>query len=143
MKTPAQTWLRSVLVTGLAYAVIGVVTAGLAQSTSTAQGRIWRLCAWLLSLIAFASHLAWERLRAGAPTLTAARRVAGAVALGAFALAAAGPARAHWSANDFWRIAVLSLALWPVLTGVPAFLAALVGGSILGRLFEREKPLDL
>lgn len=52
-----------------------------------------------------------------------------------YAVIGVGPVRSHWSADDFWRTAVLSLPLWPVLTGIPAFLAALLGGSILGRLF--------
>jgi hypothetical protein len=28
---------------------------------------------------------------------------------------------------------VLSLVLWPVLTGIPAFVVALAGGAVLGR----------
>jgi hypothetical protein len=138
--TGRNTWLRSALLVAVIYAVVGIVTADLAKSAQTIQLRtLWRLAAWLVSLIAFASHVGHERLRVGNSTRQAALHAAAAVALGAFALAAMGPARSHWDATDFRRVAVLSLALWPILTGVPAFLVALVAGSILGRVVVRKK----
>jgi hypothetical protein len=97
----------------------------------------WRLAAWLLSLTVFASHMTYERSRADWTALRLARRAAAAVAVGAFVLAVVGPARSYWGTDRFWRVTVFSLVLWPVLTGVPAFLAALVAGSVLHRWTAR------
>lgn len=137
--TPRNQWIRPVLLVAVIYAVVGIVTADLAGSTSSHQTvTMWRLAAWLLSLIAFMGHIAYERVRRPREVRNTAARVAAAVALGAFALAAVGPVRSHWGTPDFWRVSVLSLPLWPVLTGVPAFLVAFAAGSILRRLRMRD-----
>ena len=128
------------LLAAIAYAIVGVVTAALAREAASAGMRtVWRLAAWLLSLAVFLGHLVYERFRLGKSTRDAAARVALAVAFGAFILAVAGPVRSHWHANDLWRTAVLSLIAWPVLTGVPAFLAALAAGAILDRFGMRAR----
>ena len=128
-----------ILFVAISYALVGVVTAELSGHAQSPQLRTaWRLAAWVLSLIIFVSHLSYERLRVGNTTTVAALRTAVAAALGAFALAAVGPVRSHWGAADIWRTVVLSLVTWPVLTGIPAFLVALLGGSVLGRVFRRE-----
>ncbi|HEX8942854.1 MAG TPA: hypothetical protein VF785_06915 [Gemmatimonadaceae bacterium] len=141
MKASARdNWLAAALVVAIAYIVIGIGTAGLARSAHSIETRnAWRLSAWVLSFIAFASHVAYERLRPDSTNVGAARHAASAVALGAFALAIEGPAASHWGAVDFWRTAALSVVLWPVLTGVPAFFGALVASSVLGRLLARER----
>lgn len=125
--------LLPVVAAALAYLVIGVVTAYLAGvATSIPVRTAWRLIAWGLSLVVFVVHLLRERRRAPGTAFTAALRSAAGVALGAFAVAAAGPMRAHWGQADQWR-AALALVLWPLLTGVPAFLAALAGGALILR----------
>jgi hypothetical protein len=133
-------WTRSALVVAVVYAVIGVVTAALAGAATSPQMRTaWRLAGWLLSLATFLSHLTYERIQLRSSVKAGAGHVAAAVALGAFVLAAVGPVRSHWDAADFWRVSVLSLPLWPLLTGVPAFLVALVAGAVLKR-FGRRSP---
>jgi hypothetical protein len=132
--TARNQWLRPMLVAAIIYAVVGLVTAYLARSAPSPQMRnAWRLAAWLLSLVTFVGHIAYEQVRLRSAVRNAAAHCAAAVALGAFALAVAGPVRTHWGAPDFWRVAVLSLPLWPILTGVPAFVVALVAGWILRR----------
>ena len=131
---------RSVLLVASLYVVVGIVTAALARSASTVQVRdVWRLVAWLFSLVVFAGHVVYERVRAGNPSKRAAMQAAGAVALAAFVLAVVGPVRSHWDSTDFRRVTVLSVALWPILTGVPAFLVALAGASILGRFVVGDR----
>jgi len=126
------------LLVAVAYPVIGIVTAELSSvASSPRMSTVWRLSAWVLSLIAFVSHVLYEQFRLRSGVRAGATHVAMAVALGAFLLAAAGPVRSHWGAADFWRVSVLSLPLWPILTGVPAFLAALVAGAVLRRLGRR------
>jgi hypothetical protein len=131
-------WIRPMLLVGIVYAVVGIATAELAGAARSPQMvTLWRWSAWLLSLVAFAGHIAYEQFRLRDGVRATATHVAAAVALGAFLLAAGGPVRSHWGAADFWRVSVLSLLLWPILTGVPAFLAALVAGAVLRRLGRR------
>ena len=130
------------LVVAIAYAVVGAATAALAGAAVSTQMRTaWRLAAWLLSLTAFIGHVAYEQLRLESAVRATAVHAAAAVALGAFALAAAGPMRAHWGAADFWRASLLSLPLWPVITGVPAFLVALVAAKVLKRLSGGDRSM--
>lgn len=109
-----------------AYAAIGVGTAALAGSSTSGAGvKGWRFAAWGLSLAVFVVHLILER--ASGPTLAReALRIAVAVALGAFLLALLGPVRSHWAQPDAAK-AIVSLLAWPLILGVPAFVAALVG----------------
>lgn len=126
-------WPRTAAV--LAYVATGLLTAEVANAAATSQGRTgWRLAAWLLSGLIFVVHVAVERVHAGHDVRRAARHAACAVAIAAFIIAAVGPVRSHWGAQNFWRVVALSLLLWPLLTGLPAWLAALVVGQIVGRV---------
>lgn len=123
----------TILLASVAYVVVGIGTSMLAGAAVSRTGvQAWRLAAWLLSLVVFGVHLASEHRRQAGRVTTAAR-VALAVALGAFGLAALGPVRSHWSDPHLMKIAVLSLAAWPVVTGVPAFMVALIIGFFLDR----------
>jgi hypothetical protein len=129
---------RTVLIVGIAYGIVGVLTARLALSAeSTSMRTAWRLAAWLLSGALFALHLGYERLRVGGSPASTAARVAGAVALGAFVLAVAGPVRSSWGTERFRRAAALSMVVWPMITGVPAFMIALAAGSIHQQIVGR------
>jgi hypothetical protein len=124
--------LRLLLGVALAYLVVGLSTAYLARSASSIALRtVWRLAAWAVSLVLFVGQLLYERFRWRSSVRRAALHAALAVALGAFGLAAAGPVRSHWGAPDRWRAALLSLVLWPIVTGVPAFCVALVAGRVM------------
>jgi hypothetical protein len=134
-----QSAVRTVLLASIAYVAVGVATAALAGAASSSAGvKGWRLTAWLVSLAVFSIHLAIERYR-HVPHSSAALRVALAVALGAFGVAALGPLRSHWGEPQLVKMAALSLVLWPVLTGVPAFGVALVGGHVVDRLTGRTR----
>lgn len=130
------------LAAAVVYAVVGIVTATFAGTATSPQLRtVWRLAAWILSLAAFSGHIAFEQMHLRSAVRPTAAHVAAAVALGAFVLAAAGPVRGHWGAADFWRASLLSLPLWPVITGVPAYLVALVAAAVLKRLgSDRSAP---
>ena len=105
--------------------------AGMASSPAGVKG--WRFAAWLLSLVVFAVHFAIERDR-DPRRLNVAARVALAVAIGAFGVAALGPFRMHWGEPARLKLAALSLVAWPLITGIPAFVVALLGGIVLDRL---------
>lgn len=127
----------TVLLAGAAYVLVGTTTAmlaGHASSSVTVKG--WRVAAWLLSLAVFGIHFAVERGR-GERRVSVAVQVALAVAIGALGLAALGPVRTHWGEPARLKLVALSLLLWPILTGTPAFVAALLGGFVLDRAAGR------
>jgi len=122
------------MLVGLVYAGLGFVTGELARSAASPQWRnLWRLSAWPLSLIVFGIHFWHERRHSAAPGVGKAVRVGIAAGLGGLFLALIGPVRSHWGAPDFGRAAILSIVLWPFLTGIPAFLLAWFGNSFLTR----------
>jgi hypothetical protein len=127
--------LLTAILFSVAYVAIGIVTADFAASTASIQGRTaWRLTAWGASLLVYVTQLIVERVRLNSTTLRTALRASGTVAIAAFALAVAGPVRAHWGAVDQQR-ALMALLLWPVLAGVPSFLLALGAAAVIGRAF--------
>ena len=130
----------SVILFSVAYIAVGIVTADFAASAASIQGQTaWRLIAWGVSLLVYGAQLIVERVRFNSTTLRTALRASGAVAIAAFALAAAGPVWTHWGKPDQQR-ALTALLLWPVLTGLPAFVLALGAGAVIGRAFRRAHP---
>ena len=128
----------AVVLAALAYVVIGVATADFAGGAATSQMRTaWRLAGWLLSLAVFLVHLGYEHVRTRNSNARGALRTASAVAIAALVLALVGPVRSHWTASDFGRAVILSVVLWPIVTGVPAFLVSLLGGMVLRRYAHR------
>lgn len=115
-------WVPAVILIGVMYAVVGVVFAW-----PTSHVRVWRLSAWLVCAAAYAAHIWWERFRLRHPPGRAALHVALAVALGAFGLAVG--ANIHSlsvvSTTRHRSLLLISLVIWPIITGLPAFLVAL------------------
>jgi hypothetical protein len=131
------TWM--LLMASVGYFLVGAgtaVLAGMASSPGAVKG--WRVAAWLLSLGVFGVHFASERRR-HSRALAVAARVALGVAIGAMALAAFGPLRTHWGEPSRLKLAFLSVVAWPLLTGVPAFLVALIGGRVLDHMRARAE----
>jgi len=115
--------------------VIGMVTTILSRSsTSPAGGVRWRLAAWAVSFAIFGAHILISRHQPGRSVRQAAGQVAIAVAAATCVLALAGPVRSHWGQPHATRIALLSVVLWPVLTGIPSYVVALVAGLVLDRV---------
>ena len=130
-------WLFAVLLAGIAYLVIGLVSADLAARAATHRGVVgWRLAAWLLSGVVFAAHIVHDQFRLRLPLLPTAWHAAAGAALGAFGLAVAMNIHSYSLASDHrtFQLRVWSLLLWPLITFVPALIAALVASAILRRL---------
>lgn len=123
-----QSWVNAALSGGALYFVIGRVFTWPASHL-----REWRLVAWLLSGAVLAAHVAYEHFRLRNPARAAAAHAAVAVAMGGFALAVGGAIRSFLVAHTLRPTWILALLVWPLLTGVPAFLAALVAASFLER----------
>jgi len=127
--------VRAVLLLGVLYCAVGILFGILAgQAASTEMRVAWRRAAWVVSGIAFGAHLLYDQVRLrGSPRITA-LRVSSAAALGAFGLAVAANIHAR-SVPPEQRspILLLSLAIWPVMTAIPAFVVALVSATFLDR----------
>ena len=133
------TALRTVLFLGALYFVIGIVFGALAGRATSSQGLVaWRWAAWVLSVAIFGLHILYERARArGSPQITA-LQASSAAALGAFGLAIAANVHAHTvGAREHALALALSLAIWPIMTVLPAFVVALVVAVLFDRALRR------
>jgi hypothetical protein len=120
-----------------AYAVIGVGSAALDRSGAPHHVHPWRLAAWLASAAVAVAHIGYEQRQPGGCPLATALHAASAVALGAFGLALA--ANVHWlrSAPRAQHPPLLALPIWPLITGVPAFIVAFAIAAVHTRLPRR------
>ena len=125
----SQRWVLAALLVGVVYVLIGRVFAVPAD-----HARAWRLAAWVVSGIAYAAHIGYERLTLRSSTRVAAVHVAVAVAIGAGGLALAGLIHSLSTGSELRPAWLLALVLWPAITAVPALLVALVAGAALTRL---------
>jgi hypothetical protein len=92
----------------------------------------------LTAMLAFVIHIGLEHFRfRNAPRRTA-LHVSESVSIGAFGLAAAANIHALAAGSGNQRLLALALVLWPIITGVPAFVVALVAAAGLGRLRPNE-----
>ena len=136
MKTTA---VRVVLLVGIFYCAVGIVLGLLAGRAASHQALVaWRWAAWVISAIAFGAHIVYAQLRLGASPRISALQAACAAGLGAFGLAVA--ANVHGFTVAPYRpspLLVLSLAIWPVMTAVAAFVAALVAAFLFARVWRR------
>ena len=133
----SKTWVRAALILGALYALVGIGFALPAYHV-----KLWRLAAWVVSAIAYAAHVCYERFRLRNSPRSAALHVASAVAFGAFGLAVG--ANIHslslGSTSEHRRLLLLALGLWPVITAMPAFLVALGASWILARASSSAEP---
>jgi hypothetical protein len=126
-------WLGAALLVGVVYLVTGLLFASLARSAASNQLRgAWRLAAWAVSAAAFAAHIGYEQIRLRSSPVTTALHAALAVGLGAFLLAVAASlhSRTVATAHHFPAIAFV---IWPVVTALPAFVAAFAVTVLLAR----------
>jgi hypothetical protein len=133
--TPRQSWVRAVVLLGVGYALVGIVFA-----VPATHVKAWRLAAWIVSALGCAGHIVYERFRLRSSPGSAAWHVALAVALGAFGLAVG--ANIHslsaGSTNQQRLLLLLSLGIWPVMTGLPAFLVGLGASLVLAKLMPNR-----
>jgi hypothetical protein len=127
---------RAVVLLGGVYLIAGIVSGALAGQAASHQAVIaWRWAAWLVSAIAFGAHIVYEQVRLRTSPKITALHVSSAAALGAFGLAIAANVHAQTvSPQRHSLILVLSLAIWPVMTALPAFVVALVSAILFARV---------
>ena len=125
-------WLGAVLAVGALYFVVGIVFATLSSASASDQARsTWRLVAWFISAAAFAAHIAYEHFRLSSSRRVTAFHASLSVALGALGLAVAANLHARAAVAGHQRSLTLALLAWPAVTGLLAFLFALLAAAAL------------
>ncbi len=123
-----QPWIRAAFLAGVAYFLVGK-----AFTLPADHVQAWRIAAWIVSFAIYAAHIGYEHFRLRSSARSTALHVAVGVAIGGFALAAAGLIRSLSGTSSLRPVWLLALVLWPVFTAIPAFLGALVAGTVLRR----------
>ncbi|MGI8835079.1 MAG: hypothetical protein ACR2H4_00375 [Pyrinomonadaceae bacterium] len=123
---------------GVLYAGVGIASAALAGAAASDQMQFfWRLSAFVISGVVLAAHVAYEHLgHRNAARVTACHVSLGA-AIGGFLLALRANIHDLGSASGYRPRMLVAFIAWPLLTGVPAFIVALVMAAVLG-LKRRE-----
>jgi hypothetical protein len=130
-------WLTVVLF-GVVYLVVGVAFPN--PSAADKNQFLWRLAAWVLCAVAFAIHIGLEHFRFQNSARRIAFRISVAVAVGGFGLAVAANVHALTRGTGNRVLLALALVLWPLITGVPAFLTAFVIAAALRWLKRNDRP---
>jgi hypothetical protein len=123
-------WFAWALLAGILYLTIGVGFAPL----SVPSVFFWRLAAWIVSAAVYAAHIAYERFRIRSSSHSTALHVGVGAAMGAFGLAAAAIVHSVLSGTGNLPLLGLALLVWPLITGVPAYVVAFVLTEVLARV---------
>ncbi|MEO8436494.1 MAG: hypothetical protein ABI596_16470 [Pyrinomonadaceae bacterium] len=129
-------WLPAVVLLGVVYFVIATAFGAFARSAALGTTRgTWNRLAFVACGIAFAVHIAYEHFRLQSSPRTTAWHTSLAAALGGFVLALAANINELGSSSGYRPRLLIAFIAWPLLTGVPAFLIALVTAA--GLSFRR------
>src|SRR2546429_6133715 len=108
-----QPWLRRLILAGLVYLAVGIAFATFAGwSTSNQMGVTWRFLTLVISAVAFATHTGYEYFQLGNSPRATALHAAGAIAVGAFALAVAANIHGQLVGSSHRRLLVFALVAW-------------------------------
>ena len=120
-------WIPITLIVGAVYCLIGFSFGVFASWSKSFQLVVaWRVASFVVSAIVFALHIGYEHFRFRHRAVSVALHTSLAVALGAFGLAVIANVHAFGVAQANHRMLALSLIIWPLMTGLPAFLVALI-----------------
>jgi uncharacterized protein (DUF486 family) len=125
-------WLRAVLLAGALYCTIGIGFSALAARSSSQRTVVaWNVASFVVSLVVFAVHIAYEHFGIGNRPLIVAWHASLAVALGSFLLAVSANINSFRVAKSPHGLLAIALIVWPLMTGMPAFLVALIAAVAL------------
>ena len=131
--TSRQGWLGPVILAGVLYPVVGIASAALAEAAASPQMQFfWRLSAFAVSGVVLAAHVAYEHFRLRDSARVTAWHASLGAAIGGFLLALMANIHDLGSASGYRPRMLVALIAWPLLTGVPAFVVALVLAVALG-----------
>ena len=128
-----KSWMRTAILVGVLYLVVGISSSTLAGAAASNQMRsFWRMFAFVISGVVFVAHIGYEHFRLRNTARPTAWHASVGVAFGAFALALAANIHDLGSASGYRPRMLIALVAWPLLTAVPAFIVALVLAAVLG-----------
>jgi hypothetical protein len=131
--------LTTSILIGVLYAAVGITSGALAGAAPSQQMQFfWRLAAFVISAVMFGVHIAYEHFRLRNTTRPTAWHTSAAVAVGGFALALVANIHDLVSPSGYRPRMLIALVAWPLLTGLPAFIVALVIAAGLGALTKNE-----
>lgn len=135
-----ERWWQRVASFGLVYLGLGVGSAVTSNELESApvQASI-RVGIFLVAVAVFCGHLRVELVRSAQRLGASALISSSAVALGTFLLAVYAVSLSWWDSSHVSMSLLSALLIWPVATSLPAFLAALVLGSVMVRFHRRTK----
>jgi hypothetical protein len=122
------------------YLGLGVGSAVISNDLESApvQASI-RVGILLVAVAVFYCHLHVELARSAQRLGASALITSSAVALGTFLLAVYAVSLTWWDSSHLPTSLLSALLIWPVATSLPAFLAALILGSVMVRFHRRTK----
>lgn len=125
---------------GLMYLGLGVGSAFISNDLESApvQASI-RVGIFLVAVAVFYYHLRVELARSAERLAASALLTSGALALGTFLLALYAVSISWWDSSQLPSSLLWALLLWPVATGLPSFLGALVLARVMVRFHRRPK----
>ena len=94
----------------------------------------------MVSAVVYAAHIGYEHFRIRSSARSTALHVAFGAAVGAFGLAAAAIVHSLVTGTGNLRLLRIALLIWPLITGVPAFVVTLVVTVVLARVL-RSQPV--
>lgn len=128
-----KSWQR-VASNGLVYFGLGVGSALISNDLESrpVQATV-RVGIFLIAFAVFYGHLRIELARSAGKHGPSALIASSALALGTFLLASYAVSMSWWDSSRVPTSLLLALLIWPVATGLPAFLGALVLGRVMVR----------
>lgn len=140
-RIPERSWQR-VASFGLVYLGLGVGSAIISNDLESApvQASI-RVGIFVVAVMVFLGHLRLELARSAGKLRASALITSGALACGTFLLAVYAVSTEWWNSSQLPMSLLSALLIWPVVTSLPAFLAALVLGGVMLRFRRRAEGL--
>jgi hypothetical protein len=135
-----ERWWQRVVSVGLMYLGLGVGSAVISNDLESApvQASI-RVGILLVAVAVFYCNLHVELARSAQGLGASALITSSAVALGTFLLAVYAVSLSWWDSSHLPTSLLSAFLIWPVATSLPAFLAALILGSVMVRFHRRTK----
>lgn len=131
--------LQAILVCAGMYLLIAIASALISNPIESALLQAAaRLAALGLSIATLAVHIRFEMIRLERSPRAAALTASIAVALGTFSLAVYANLLASRATSSTNHSMLLALLIWPVVTGILSFVAALVVAAMMNRFRARS-----
>ena len=122
-------WIGPALGAAAIYLSVGILFA-----LPASHVRAWRFGAWAVSAVVYATQVCYEHFRLRNSVHRSAAHVAFAAALGALGLAAAAVVYRLMNAQATQPAQALGFAVWPIITGIPAYLVAAALAAVLWKV---------